>query len=87
MTRRGGSLAVPSADLPRVARLEDACPEVLGYSIGMMTQTLNSPTMFGWGGSGGTIAFADTAGRTAYALTKNRHSAGDFSTADLVFNR
>ncbi|MBG0827527.1 beta-lactamase family protein [Planomonospora sp. ID67723] len=52
----------------------------LGYAVGM----LDRPTVFGMPGSGGTAAFADTATGIAVGVTKNRASAGDFSTVDRV---
>lgn len=35
-------------------------------------------------GSGGTAAFADTAGGTCVAVTKNKVSAGEFGTVERV---
>ncbi|GAA2645633.1 serine hydrolase domain-containing protein [Dactylosporangium fulvum] len=54
----------------------------LGYAIGF-PGPLDSPTLFGMAGSGGTAAYADTATGIAVAVSKNRVSAGDYST----FNR
>jgi len=54
----------------------------LGYSLGF-PGPLDSPTLFGMAGSGGTAAYADTATGLAVAVCKNRVSAGDYST----FNR
>ncbi|GAA3443796.1 serine hydrolase domain-containing protein [Planomonospora venezuelensis] len=52
----------------------------LGYATGM----LDRPTVFGMPGSGGTAAFADTATGISVGVTKNRASAGDFSTIERV---
>ncbi|MEV6866411.1 serine hydrolase domain-containing protein [Streptosporangium subroseum] len=55
----------------------------LGYAVGL-TGTLNSPTLFGMAGSGGTAAFADTATGISVGLTKNRASAGEFGVVDRI---
>ncbi|GAA3097131.1 serine hydrolase domain-containing protein [Streptosporangium carneum] len=55
----------------------------LGYSIGLFT-ALGAPTLFGMAGSGGTAAFADTATGVSVGVTKNRASAGDFSTVEKI---
>lgn len=54
----------------------------LGYAIGGLG---NDPreTLFGFGGVGGSFAYADTATGIAFALTKNR-LAPDFGTAERV---
>ncbi len=45
----------------------------LGYSIGRPgTDSQETPTVFGMGGAGGSYAYADTASRISFALTKNR---------------
>jgi CubicO group peptidase (beta-lactamase class C family) len=54
----------------------------LGYAIGFYGP-LDSPTLFGMAGSGGTAAYADTARGFTIALTKNLVSSGEYST----FNR
>ncbi|MGI5240432.1 serine hydrolase domain-containing protein [Dactylosporangium sp. CA-139066] len=54
----------------------------LGYSLGF-PGPLDSPTLFGMAGSGGTAAYADTATGLTVAVCKNRVSAGDYGT----FNR
>ncbi|MET9240782.1 serine hydrolase domain-containing protein [Nonomuraea sp. NPDC003709] len=51
----------------------------LGYDIGF-PGPLDSPTLFGMAGSGGTAAYADTATGMVIAVAKNRVSAGDYST-------
>ncbi|MGI5154052.1 serine hydrolase domain-containing protein [Microbispora sp. CA-102843] len=51
----------------------------LGYDIGF-PGPLDSPTLFGMAGSGGTAAYADTASGVAFAVAKNRVTAGDYST-------
>ncbi|MFF5235204.1 serine hydrolase domain-containing protein [Dactylosporangium sp. NPDC000521] len=51
----------------------------LGYSLGF-PGPLDSPTLFGMPGSGGTAAFADISTGLAVAVAKNRVSAGDYST-------
>ncbi|WP_084964143.1 serine hydrolase domain-containing protein [Thermoactinospora rubra] len=60
----------------------------LGYSLRF---PLERDTMFGMAGSGGTAGFADTATGVSVAVTKNRISAGEFTTvqriASLVFER
>jgi CubicO group peptidase (beta-lactamase class C family) len=55
----------------------------LGYNIGFYGP-LDSPTLFGMAGSGGTAAHADTASGIAIALTKNRVSYGEFSAFNQV---
>jgi CubicO group peptidase (beta-lactamase class C family) len=61
------------------------CTTALGYFIGLFSPT-ESPasTVFGMAGSGGTAAYADTATRTAFALTKNRVSAGEFAAVQQI---
>jgi CubicO group peptidase (beta-lactamase class C family) len=62
----------------------------LGYAIGRPTSNPSAsappdaPTVFGWSGVGGSHASADTATRIAFALTKNRFTSADFSTAAQV---
>ncbi|GII77145.1 esterase [Sphaerisporangium rufum] len=53
----------------------------LGYQIGAPWP--GADAAFGMGGSGGTGAYADPATGTAFAVTKNRVSAGDFGTVAL----
>lgn len=54
----------------------------LGYAIGRPTQNpTDSSTAFGWSGVGGSHASADTATGIALAVTKNRFTTTDFSTA------
>jgi CubicO group peptidase (beta-lactamase class C family) len=56
----------------------------LGYSIGRIgTDPQETPTVFGWGGVGGSYAYADTATGVAFALTKNRLTA-DFGAAEQL---
>ena len=56
----------------------------LGYTIGRPgADPQETPTVFGWGGAGGSYACADTATGVAFALTKNRLTA-DFTAAELV---
>jgi CubicO group peptidase (beta-lactamase class C family) len=55
----------------------------LGYGIGFFGP-LDSPTLFGMAGSGGTAAYADTASGVVLALTKNRVSTGEFNTFSHV---
>ncbi|WP_460491682.1 hypothetical protein [Dactylosporangium cerinum] len=55
----------------------------LGYDIGF-PGPLDSPTLFGVAGSGGTAAYADTATGTVIAVAKNRVTAGDYSTFHRV---
>lgn len=56
----------------------------LGYSIGGLgSGAQESPSVFGWGGVGGSFACADTATGTTFALTKNRLTA-DFSAAEKI---
>ena len=56
----------------------------LGYSIGRLgSEAQESPTVFGWGGVGGSYACADTATGVAFALTKNRLTP-DFGVAEQV---
>jgi CubicO group peptidase (beta-lactamase class C family) len=54
----------------------------LGYSIGRIgTDSQETPSVFGYGGVGGSYAYADTATGTAFALTKNRLTP-DFSASE-----
>jgi CubicO group peptidase (beta-lactamase class C family) len=56
----------------------------LGYSAGRLgTDPQETPTSFGYGGVGGSFAYADTATGVAFALTKNR-LAPDFGVAEQV---
>lgn len=56
----------------------------LGYSVGRIgTEAKETPTVFGYGGVGGSYAYADTATGIAFALTKNRLTP-DFSAAEQV---
>jgi CubicO group peptidase (beta-lactamase class C family) len=56
----------------------------LGYSIGRLgTEAQETPTVFGFGGVGGSYAYADTATGVAFALTKNRLTP-DFGAAEHV---
>lgn len=65
----------------------------LGYAIGRPTaqpSASDAPaqpddsTVFGWSGVGGSHASADIATGIAFALTKNRFTTTDFSTAALI---
>lgn len=54
----------------------------LGYSLGRPTENpSDSSTAFGWSGVGGSHASADAATGIALAVTKNRFTSADFSTA------
>jgi CubicO group peptidase (beta-lactamase class C family) len=56
----------------------------LGYSVGRIgTEAQETPTVFGYGGVGGSYAYADTATGVAFAVTKNRLTP-DFSAAEQV---
>ncbi|MEU4534641.1 serine hydrolase domain-containing protein [Streptosporangium sp. NPDC023825] len=55
----------------------------LGYALGA-TGALDSLTLFGMAGSGGSAAYADTATGIAVAVTKNLVSAGDFATFEAL---
>lgn len=56
----------------------------LGYAIGRIgTDQQETPTVFGWGGVGGSYACADTATGVTWALTKNMLTP-DFSAAEQV---
>lgn len=56
----------------------------LGYSIGLPGSTAaESPTAFGMGGAGGSMAYGDSATGVAFGLTKNRLS-NDFSTVTRI---
>ncbi|MGJ6961543.1 serine hydrolase domain-containing protein [Streptosporangium sp. G11] len=55
----------------------------LGYALGA-TELLDSPTLFGMAGSGGSAAYADTATGIAIAVTKNLVSGGDFTTFEAL---
>jgi CubicO group peptidase (beta-lactamase class C family) len=55
----------------------------LGYGIGAIGD-LDAPTVFGWGGSGGSGAYADTASSLVFALTKNTLEQGQFGTFQKV---
>ena len=57
----------------------------LGYTIGRPNSSSpESSTTFGWSGVGGSHASADTATGIALAVTKNRFTGADFSTAAQV---
>jgi CubicO group peptidase (beta-lactamase class C family) len=63
----------------------------LGYSIGRPAanpsaspEQPDTPTIFGWSGVGGSHASADTATGVAFAVTKNRFTTTDFSTAAQI---
>jgi CubicO group peptidase (beta-lactamase class C family) len=56
----------------------------LGYAIGRIgTDPQETQTAFGWGGIGGSFAYADTATGVAFALTKNRLTP-DFGVAQQI---
>ena len=56
----------------------------LGYSVGRIgREAQETPTVFGYGGVGGSYAYAETATGVAFALTKNRLTP-DFSAAEEV---
>ena len=56
----------------------------LGYAIGRVgTDARETPTVFGFGGVGGSFAYADTATGVSFALTKNRLTS-DFGAAQRV---
>jgi CubicO group peptidase (beta-lactamase class C family) len=55
----------------------------LGYDLGL-PGPLDSPSLFGMAGSGGTAAYADTASGIAIAVMKNVNTFGDFTTFNLV---
>ena len=56
----------------------------LGYNIGRPgADPQETPTVFGWGGAGGSNAYADTATGVAFALTKNRLTP-DFGAAEQL---
>jgi CubicO group peptidase (beta-lactamase class C family) len=55
----------------------------LGYDIGFYGP-LDSPTLFGMAGSGGSAACADTASGIAIALTRNRVTYGEYSTFNQI---
>ncbi len=56
----------------------------LGYSVGRLgTDPRETPSVFGMGGLGGSLAYADTATGVAFALTKNRLTS-DFGAVERV---
>jgi CubicO group peptidase (beta-lactamase class C family) len=55
----------------------------LGYNIGFWGP-IDRPTLFGMAGSGGSAAYADTASRTAIALTRNRLTYTEYNTFNQV---
>jgi CubicO group peptidase (beta-lactamase class C family) len=55
----------------------------LGFDLGF-PGALDSPTLFGMAGSGGTAAYADPATGVAIAVAKNRVSPGDYATFEAV---
>ncbi|MEV0718866.1 serine hydrolase domain-containing protein [Asanoa sp. NPDC050611] len=57
----------------------------LGFDLGFPgAGALDSPTLFGMAGSGGTAAYADPATGVAIAVAKNRVSPGDYTTFETV---
>lgn len=50
----------------------------LGYSLGGTGSALDSPTLFGFAGSGGTAAYANPTTGLAIAVMKNRNTFGTF---------
>jgi CubicO group peptidase (beta-lactamase class C family) len=57
----------------------------LGYSIGRTgTGPQEAPTLFGFGGVGGSYAYADTATGVAFALTKNRLTSDFDATVHIA---
>ncbi|MEV0619392.1 serine hydrolase domain-containing protein [Nonomuraea sp. NPDC050404] len=55
-----------------------------GYALGRLgADPDDTPTVFGWPGSGGSCAFADTATGVAFAVAKNRLAA-NFTTAQTL---
>ncbi|MEU8272134.1 serine hydrolase domain-containing protein [Sphaerisporangium sp. NPDC049002] len=75
--------AVAMSGLDEVAGFPST--RALGYNIGFPSLNASTvPTVFGMSGSGGTAAYADTATGVAFALTKNRVSAGDFTTVERI---
>ena len=60
------------------------CTWALGYAVNRPGADPHEPvSAFGWGGVGGSYAYADPATGIAFALTKNRLTA-DFSAAEQV---
>ncbi|WP_433364437.1 serine hydrolase domain-containing protein [Actinoplanes sp. CA-142083] len=55
----------------------------LGYDIGF-AGPLDSPTLFGMAGSGGTAAYADPETGVAIAVAKNRVTAGDYTAFTAI---
>jgi len=61
------------------------CELALGYGIGLpYPGAPKVPTVFGMGGTGGNAAYADTATGVAFALTKNRMTAGRFTVVERL---
>jgi CubicO group peptidase (beta-lactamase class C family) len=61
------------------------CKRGLGYDTGLPSPYApEAPSVFGMAGSGGTSAYGDTATGITFALTKNRVTAGDFTTVQHV---
>lgn len=74
---------VQVADVDQVVGFPTA--RTLGFTPGRPGPNPQAnPTAFGMPGSGGTVAYTDTATALSFALTKNVVSAGEFSSADRV---
>jgi CubicO group peptidase (beta-lactamase class C family) len=63
-------------------------PWTVGFGPGRPTTSdLDPPRVFGWSGMFGTHGEADPDSGTAFALLKNRFTAGDFSTVSELLDR
>jgi hypothetical protein len=56
----------------------------LGFALGGVGGPLESESLFGMAGSGGTAAYADSGTGLALAVTKNRNSFGDYTTYNKI---
>lgn len=80
-TRTAEVSALAASGIDRM--LGHPSPKTLGYFLGI-SWAGGSPQSFGTTGSGGSAAFADPAHEIAFALTKNRLTAGPDNAAQTV---
>ncbi|MFD8599340.1 serine hydrolase domain-containing protein [Kitasatospora sp. NPDC059646] len=75
--------ALATADIDRMVGFP--APRALGYNLGRPgADPLQTLTVFGMPGMGGSAAWADTATGTAFALTRNRFFPGPAAAVDRI---